>query len=790
MRYLVLLLGFIFVVQLNAQNSLFKGKIYTAEGKNVVSGATITIPALNTGTTTNEWGVFSLNVKPGIYNVEFSAVGFVTQKKFQIEFTSAKPIELEVLLEKSAISMKGAEIVEDAYSRTKESPLSIQSLSAFELERMPGAALDVSKVIRSLPGVSPKVSFGYNLIIRGGASSENKFYLDGIEIPTLTHFTVQGTSGGPNGIVNARMLRSAELHTGAFPSNRPNALSSVLEMSQKEGRKDKFGGSFNLGYSDWGFQLEGPMGKKSSFFFSARESYVQHVLEALGLPVIPTYSDIQYKQVFRPNAKNEITLIALAADDKYVLNLHPKDSSDALMYNVGYIPEGKIYQYTTGIHYKHYLPKSVYSVVVSRNWLLNRAEKFRDNVHNPENLLMKYQSIEGENKIRIEQKGWANQWEWAYGINAELDQIQASNYSFYVQRTTQVDTIQYNNVILLGRYGGFGSLSRIWGDVSLNAGLRFDGTNYNQFMSNPLHQLSPRVAVSYLLAKGIWLNASAGSYYQLPSYVVMMYGQQNQLENQVNLKYIRSNQIVLGIEHKNQSGYQLKLEGYYKKYSQYPFLLSDSLSLANANANYVLVGNQKAVSTSNGRAYGLEFQAKQQMKKNFFWMVNASYVVSQFEDKNGKLVSSAWDNRYFATISAGKVMKKLWQVGVRYAYIGGNPYTPYDVAFSSLAAVWNVNQRGVFDYSNQLNNNRLPSIGQLDVRVDKTFNFKKKTLNVFLDLANAMKSSLPSVPYLVLERDANHQPQLIKTNPAQYQTKLINSDTGRMLYTLGIMFDF
>ena len=777
-----------FVFNFHGQNAVFSGFVFSEKGKEPLLGATIRLVGPNAAAISSENGKFEIKTKPGIYNVEVSALGFISQMVYQLELTSAKPAYYEFILIAKSHEMKEVLITEDAFSRTKESPLSIHSLSAYELERMPGSALDISKTIRSLPGVSPRVSFGYNIVIRGGASNENRFYLDGIEIPNLTHFTVQGTSGGPNSIVNARMLKSAELHTGAFPSNRPNALSSVLEMTQKEGRKDRFGGSFNLGYSDWGFQLEGPIGKKSSFFFSARESYVQHVLEALGLPVIPTYSDVQYKQVYRPNDKNEITIVALGGYDKYRLNRTNNDSSEALLYNVGYIPEGNIYQYTTGIHYKHYLPKSVYSVVFSRNWTLNKAFKYRDNLVVPQNLLMRYQTIEAENKFRLEQKGYEREWEWAYGVNGEWDEIRASNFSYFTSRDAKIQTIDYTNRLNMLRFGFFSNIARVWKNVSLSGGLRMDGNSYNTKMTQFWRQISPRISASVQFSPQWWLHGNAGIYYQLPSYVVMLYGSQGELQNQNNLDFMRSNQLVLGVEHKNQQGYQVKFEGFYKKYSQVPFLLFDSISYANANANYVLIGNQLANSTSTGRAYGLEFQSKQQLKKNYFWMFNATYVVSEFSNSVGELVPSSWDNRYFSTLSFGKVFAKHWQLGLRYSYAGGNPYTPYDIALSSQMNVWDINQRGVFDYANQLNQARLPGFGQFDLRVDKTFHFNKKSLNLFIDLANANRSSLPSVPYLILERDANRQP--IMAGNGQYKTKLINADTGRMISTFGIMFDF
>ena len=114
------------------------------------------------------------------------------------------------------------------FQRNVESPLSLKSLNATEIERLPGANRDVSKVIAALPGVASRATFRNDIIIRGGSPGENKFYLDGIEVPNINHFATQGSSGGPVGLLNVNFIREVDFYSGAFPANRANGLSSVI----------------------------------------------------------------------------------------------------------------------------------------------------------------------------------------------------------------------------------------------------------------------------------------------------------------------------------------------------------------------------------------------------------------------------------------------------------------------------------------------------------------------------------------------------------------------------------
>lgn len=772
-----------------SQKAIIEGQVVSATNKEPLGFATVAVLQSEIGATCDSAGYFRMELAPGLYNLEASYIGYSPLILHEITASTGKPVFLEFFLEPGAVALQQVEVRAEAFRRTAESPLSMQSVTLHELERMPGATIDVSRFIRTLPGVSPRTSFGYNLIIRGGSSNENRFYLDGIEIPTITHFTVQGTSGGPNGILNVRMLQKAEMHTGAFPASRPNALSSVLEVYQREGRKDRIGGNFTLGATDFGFLVEGPIGKKSNFMLSARESYSQHMFKAIGLPVLPFYSDVQFKNVIRFNPKNELILTGIGGYDKYTLNLEA-EASESLLYNTGYIPEGKQFIYAAGAVYKHYLDNSYYTLVLSQNGFINQAEKYLDNTYRPEDQILDFRSGETETKLRLEHRIFRSQWEIQYGLGAEHDRFTADNFSLFTFRDGTADSISYVTDLEFLRYGAFGSGSRTFasGRGTVFAGLRLDGSTYNDEMKNPLRQLSPRLAASYTLSGNWKLNASAGIYYQMPPYILLGFKEAGQLVNRDRLKYMRSSQAALGVEHTTAKGYQVKLEGFYKNYANYPFLLFDSISYANANASFALIGNQPADASSEGRAYGFEFQVKQKLTHSYYWMVNYSFVVSQFRDIDGSFISSAWDNRHFATVAAGKTFKKNWQMGLRWSFSGGNPYTPYDLELSSRRAVWDLNRRGLPDYR-QLNEARLPIFHQLDFRVDKQFNFRKWAMQVFLDIQNIYSSPVALLPYLTVERDGESNPLVDPNDPGRYLVKTISSDTGRVIPALGILLD-
>lgn len=771
------------------QTATLEGMVYNFENKEILAFANIVIDD-SIIVSSDEFGYFEKELTPGYYKLSCSYIGFQTKAFYQVLVVPNQQNKLELYLKPSLSEIDQVNIVAETFQRTKESPVSVRKIGLSEIQRMAGSILDISKTIKTLPGVLPRVSFGYNIIVRGGASSENSYYLDGIEIPSINHFSVQGASGGPNGLINVDLLQSAKLHSGAFPTNRSNALSSVLDMQMKSGRSDRFGGKLTLGATDYGVSLEGPISDKTTFLVSARNSYSQYLLKAIGLPIIPYYQDYMFKVKYKWNEKNELSLIGLGAIDKSRLNFDAEET-DALLYNIGYIPEGDQWLYTTGLHYKHYLENSHYSFILSHNSFDNRAEKYFNNTYDPADIALNYHSRESDIKSRMEHSIFRNGFNWKYGISLDRTSFELENYNIAVNNDISLDTFDFASENSYFKYGAYVSASKAYVNQKLNiyAGIRIDGNSYANHMQNPFEQISPRFSASYNWNSKWVTSLSLGNYYQLPSPILMGYSKDGTLLNQNNLDYIAGSQFSFGQRFYPNSNWMLSAEVFYKSYDKYPFLLRDSISFANANANYVVIGDQEAVSESQGRAYGLEIYAKKNLTKRNYWSLSYSWIVSEFDNADEVFVPSSWDSRNSLALLAGFVLNNNWELGLKLIYGSTTPYTPYDVEKSAVIQHWDVINRGVFDYS-QLNTERLPSFYQLDFRVDKDFYFNRWNLNAYIDIQNISSASVELLPYLTVERDENGMPLVDPDNPGSYLLKKIESDSGRVLPTIGLIVEF
>ncbi|MFM7822150.1 MAG: TonB-dependent receptor plug domain-containing protein, partial [Bacteroidota bacterium] len=397
-----------------------------------------------------------------------------------------------------------------------------------EIERNPGGNRDISQVIRSLPGVASSPSFRNDIIIRGGSPAENKFFLDGIEIPVINHFQTQGSTGGPVGIINVDFLREVDFYSGAFPASRGNALSSVMDFKQIEGNREKHGVRFSIGSSETGITFDGPITPKTTYLFSARRSYLQFLFKAFKLPFLPTFSDMQFKLTHRFDDKNEITWLGLAAYDVFVLNesvnegvedVETKERND---YFLSAIPENSQWNYTTGVNYKHYANNGFTSVVLSTNKLFNESEKYFENRNEDPNLkTADYESGESETKFRVERTFFAGSYKILAGTGLEYASFDLNGFNS-IQTPIGSTRIAYQSDIDFIKYAGFLSISRelFNSKARITGGVRTDATGYSQKTSNPLDQISPRVALSYQLTKKLSINTNADIYNQLPSYTI------------------------------------------------------------------------------------------------------------------------------------------------------------------------------------------------------------------------------------------------------------------------------
>jgi len=795
------------ITNILSQNSVIKGKVIDATNNETIPFANVFVEQINSGVASDFDGFYEIeNLKPGLYTIKCSFVGYEPVVYAEVIVNPNKPTILDIKLIESSTSLDEVEITASPFQKSEESPVSKRTINATEIYRNPGGNRDISKVITSLPGVASTVSFRNDIIIRGGAPNENRFYLDGIEIPNINHFATQGSSGGPVGMINVNFIREVDLYSGAFPSNRGNALSSVLEFKQIDGNPDRIAKTLTVGSSDFGITLDGPVNNKTTFVFSARRSYLQLLFSAIGLPFLPTYNDFQFKTKTKIDDKNQITFIGLGAIDDFVLNKGINDnilSKDSLTvqdyddiesnnYILGYIPVTTQWNYAVGANWTHFKDNSFQNYVFSRNHLNNRSVKYKDNNEVPENLLQNYVSEEIENKFRFENTIRKNGWKINFGTGIEHVTFKNNTFQKIIYQNIS-DTLEFESVLNFVKTSFFGQISKKALDNKLIAsfGIRTDQNSYSKEMSNPLKQLSPRLSVAYAIGEKSSLNFNIGQYFQLPAYTVMGYrNNENQLVNKVNeITYINNKHIVFGLETNPGNFSKVTLEGFYKKYDNYPFLLGDSISLANLGGDFGVIGNEPVTSTSEGRSYGIEFLAQKKLNKSFYGILAYTWVRSEFKDKNDNYVPSAWDNKHIISMTGGIKLKNDWEIGMRFRFSGGSPYTPYNDTISSLINVWDVNSFGVFDY-NQLNGERLKSNHGLDIRIDKKWYWKKVTLNIYLDIQNLYNFQAETPRSLIVVTDENGNKISDPNDPSRYQIKYLENTAGTLLPSIGIQFEF
>lgn len=765
-----------------------KGVVIDKSTRQPLEFVNVLVVGLGIGASTDANGNFLITqVPPGIYRLQASFLGYKTELTPEYRVNHVTPY-VQIELEEENASLNEVIVTASPFQKVPESPVSLRVIGLQEIEKAPGANRDISKVVQNYPGVAfSPIGYRNDLIVRGGGPSENRFYLDGVEIPNINHFSTQGASGGPVGLIDADLIRSVKFYSGAFPADKGNALSSVLDFSLRDGDMERNSLKATLGASEVSLSSNGHIGNKTSYLVSVRQSYLQALFKILGLPFLPAYTDASFKIKTRFDSHNELTLLGLGGIDRMKLNLGI-EGEDA-EYMLSYLPEINQETYTVGGVYRHYSQRHVQSIVLSQSYLNNRNVKYRDNDESSEeNLTLRLGSIEQETKLRMENTSSWSVWKVKAGFDLNYSRYKSNEYrKVFANALREYD---YHTDLSLWRWGMFASVDYAAPDKSFTAsmGVRTDGNNYSDKMKELWRQLSPRLSVSYRLIEGLTLSGHVGLYYQLPSYTALGFkGEEGEYVNR-HLDYISVSQESLGLSWTPNENMELSVEGFYKLYGHMPFSLSDQIPLSCKGNDYGTIGNEALSSKAKGRSYGVELMFKWLLTQKLNLSSSLTIFKSEFKDgEQGSYVPSAWDNRFILNMSGTYNFPKHWSLGAKVSCIGGSPYTPYDVEKSSLVEAWNVQGRAYYDYS-RYNQERLPVFGQLDVRVDKTFYLKKCMLGFYLDIQNITASKLRQ-PDALMSTGQIENPSA-PLSGQRYVMKSIRQESGTLLPTLGITFEY
>lgn len=755
------LLLFILIISNNifSQTSEITGRVIDKSNQLPVGEVAVALikgGSIITGRETYENGFFKItDVEVGEYSLRFNQIGYVTLLLDNIVVNSGSPTN--VLVELEIVSTDEIVVEENRFVMPDDLVNSFKKLQYEEIRRTPGGFEDIGRVVQILPGVS-FVNDGRNdLIVRGGAPSENLFLVDNTFIPNINHFGSQGTTGGPVSIINLELVKEVDFLTGGFSARYGDKLSSVLEIKFREGNREKFISDINLSATGFGAVIEGPIGnrKKGSWILSARRSYLDLIFNASGFGFVPEYSSVQFKGVYDFDEKNSLTVNAIGNLDKVTFN---NDEEENRQDNENILKNNQT-GYVNSFQFRTVLSKRSFALFNLGRTFTKFDYSGRDANFNE---IFKNKSKEGETSLKAEyfltpgvntqiQAGGSFRF-----VNFENDILQDSDTSYFINpesgKRYVFPALNLNGDNYTDKAYLFTQISQnIYKGIKLNLGLRYD---YFEFL-NDKNYLAPRASILFPVTKKLNLSFAYGIFYQSPSYLWLIANEKNR-----NLKDIKAAHYVTGIEYFISTDWRMTIEAYYKNYSDYPVsTLRPYLILANNGGNFEErddFGLEQLTSAGTGFARGIEFFLQKALTENFYGLVNLSLFEVKYKALDGIERQSDFNNQYLFTITGGYQLGDGWEAAAKFRLAGGRPYTP-------------INPYDGTQLVSEYNTARLPDYSRLDLRVDKKINFEKWTFVTYIDIQNALNKKN------VTDREWN-----------KYERRIEDNESIGLLPTIGI----
>jgi hypothetical protein len=721
----VILLFFLMVGNHFSQNQPtgnLEGVIVDKSNKLALIGANIYSLHKNLGTTSDENGDYILSELPvGTYTFQFSYLGYEKVTKTDVIIRSDRTTYVNIELKSSAVELNDVVVESGYFTEVDDKPLGTVNFSSEEIRRAPGSAGDVSRILFGLPSLAKVNDSRNSLIVRGGSPIENSFYIDNIEIPNINHFPVEGSSDGPIGLLNVDFIEDVNFYSGGFSPIYGDRLSSIMEISFREGSKDQFNSQLNLSMQGVGASVEGPISNYGTYMASGNIAYLDLILdESETGGAIPNYGDGQAKVVFNLNDKNKLTLLEVFSWDR--INLKYENAIETESTNVYGRTDGKTN--AAGLNWQHIWGNAGYSnTSISHTYF-----DYKRNYLETKSRNQLFINNSKENNLRFRNVNYYKlnkQNNFEFGIDAEynfsnFDLFYGAWEDHYGNPTPELSVDKKLNTFKGAVF--FEQKIQLFDYLKLNLGGRLDYFEYNDNLN-----LSPRISLSYNFKNGIALSASAGIFTQeIPENFLI------QNENFKDLKTPTANHFIVGLSKILGGSTKLSLEGYYKAYQNFPinpaqpnvFIFDQSM------IDGIFLNHEKLVDDGEAFSAGIELMIQKKLASDFYGMASASYSKTRYKDLNGVWHDRIYDNIFNLNIEGGYIPNDEWEFKLRWIYAGGAPYTPFDIEKSTQL------NRGIWDTDN-INNKRLPDYHSLNIRVDKRFYFSGSSLIVYLSVWNA-----------------------------------------------------
>jgi len=737
------------VSTLMAQNGgIIEGKVVDAQTSEPLAGVNVLVLDSDRGAATDLDGYFSIDrLQTGTYRLEFNYIGYGTQKVTDIIVTDVKPVMLNVRLMEQYLEAEKITVTAGYFVEETMTQPSTVGLSREEIRRFPGGFEDVVRTVSTLPGVAINTTGGRNdLLVRGGGPSENLFIINSIEVPNINHFGTQGTSSGSLSFINLDFVDNVTFSTGGFSARYGDKMSSTLALDLRSGRMDRIGSKLLISATQFGLNIEGPVSKDGAFIFSARQSYLDLIFRAAGLPFIPVYTDFNFSMQYDLSPRDRLFVLGLAALDRVDRD---QSSEENRVTNAG-IMDNTQNQYITGVNYRRIVGDGYYDLTINANYYDYAFSQI------DENEVEYFRSDAVESEYGIKAKRF-----WAISKGVGLLGGLTAKFVGIQNNTAFADTIydrsgnripveasgipQYFDVQEQAtKFSAFIEADwAVFERFSLNAGLRAD---YYTFLNDPVY-LSPRFTLKYTPMADLSLKVSTGLYHQSPSYVWMVN------EANRNLRALRNFMNIIGIDYLLQEDLRMSVEVFHKTYRDLPTGtqpgLNDYLVITNTGTGYGGVeddfqsfGYFPMVSDAFGSAYGFEWL----LQKKFsavpcYGQISFAYSKSDLTAGNGLTYPNQYDQRVIINLSGGYKFGDNWEISSKYRFFTGVPYTPVYRPSENSG-----NPGFIQNLPEEYLSQRLDAQGVWDLRVDRYFNFTGWRLVVFLDVQNVLNYKVKNRP--------------------------------------------
>ena len=735
---------FIFFIPtfISAQSFILSGYISDKASGEILIGAHISIDDSELGTTTNEYGFYSIVFPYKKVSVVFSYIGYETQTVI-LELRKNTIMNIEL----SGKSLE--EIIITEQKTHKNERLQKINIPLNQLTSIPtlGGETDIMKSLSLFPGISTGQEGSSNLYIRGGTPDQNLILLDGIPIYNATHL------GGFFSIFNTNAIKNIEVYKGNFPARYGGRLSSVIDITMKEGNDKKVQGNFGLGILTSHFAIEGPFKKeKSSYLLTARSSYLGLINLLRQKENTDNYLDywlydINVKTNFQ--LKKAKLFFSLYSGNDVGTNYDRSASSSGGQILAQYLTENQVRWGNTITSSRYVIPISprIYGKFLAGLSTYNYQfiNETNNNIFMPIDTIVEKKSFQNSSKI----KDVLLRADFDFSLNPKHYLKYGTGITFHQFQTASGDNTDSlnlkNNYPSKEYYLYIEDNMTLNPHFSINPGIRWSGFNTP---SQYYFQFEPRIATQYFANKNLTLNASFSIVQQ---YIHLLSSSGFGFPNDIWVTATESIppqnviQTTLGGKFIIFKDISLSMETYYKKMKN---LIDYKVGIDNV---FSTIGDwEKLVETQGeGNAYGIEWLLEKEKGKLMGFMgYSLSWNNRQFDNINqGKKYPFTYDRRHdFSLVLHYKLSSKHF-ISTNWIYQTGTAVT---LPVASLPLPPNaITSKPVFIGRN---NGRLPTYHRLDIGYEYKKTTKKGHLRIWkISIYNVYNRKNPS--YLLIQSE-------------------------------------